>query len=269
MNFEERLNYVLQDRKQTPWGQSLGFTSTSISSMFKGHTPGPEFLQGIRRAENVNLNWLLTGEGAPYIVEHFHSADALSDYVCAMLHDEEWGIHIVSHIDKACIVLSQPGAYEFKGKLVNYRIVHVLVGPGDEVLKNVLEDCHTGGNPILVPELSEEQIQNIISGQIGTYHLFQAENPVLPSQTELKLDNIQFTEATQKEHSVNIATMRTVLRITTELEIKHEVELSIEQKARVIAVVYKQVSSLDLKLSILPDQAVIAAVEAAFDMLVD
>lgn len=269
MNFEERLNYVLQDRKQTPWGQSLGFTSTSISSMFKGHIPGPEFLYAIRRAENVNLNWLLTGEGTPYIADYFQSAEALCDYVVAMLEDESWQVFVFSDNETAGVVLSQPGQYEFKGKRIDYTILHILVGPGNDSLIGVLKTHKKNGKSVLIPMLTDKEMQLITSGSLGTYQLFHAVNPVLNPLTALEMHELQFRETTQKQHSVSIPTLRTVLRITAELEIKHEIELSVEQKARVVAVVYKQVSGLHLKLNILPDQAVIAAVEAAFDMLVD
>ncbi len=267
-SFESRLNFILQDRKQTPWGKELGFTGASISHIFSGgRIPGPEFLYAIRRAENVNLNWLLTGEGNPYIVDYFQSADALCDYVVAMLEDESWQVYVFSDNDTVGLVLSQPGQYEFKGKRIDYTILHILVGPGNDSLIDVLKAHKENGNSVLVPMVTDREMQLITSGSLGTYQLFHAVNPVLNPLTAIEMHDLQFRETTQKENSVSIPILRTVLRITAELETKHEIELSAEQKARVIAVVYKQVSRLDL--DILPDQAVIAAVEAAFDMLVD
>ncbi len=265
-SFVERLNLVLNDRKQTPWGRSLGFTGGSISSIFGGRVPGPEILNVIRRVENVNLNWLLTGEGSPYIVEYFQSAHTLSDYVCAMLHEEEWVVHVVSHINTACLVLTQPGAYEFKGKWVDYRIVHVIVGPGDEILKNVLDDYHKGGGHIFVSELSEEQRQDIMSGKIGTYLLFEQMNPILNTiRVAGHLSQIEFTSSNNKEQPpIDITIMRTVVRLVDETEQKLKTKLTSDERSRVITAVYRQAKRLDLS-----DEDIQAAIETSFDVLKD
>lgn len=266
MNFEDRLTFVLGERKRTPWGASLGFTSTSVSSMFSGHIPGQDFLQAIRRAENVNLNWLLTGEGSPYIVEYFQSADALSDYVCAMLHEEEWVVHVVSHIDTACLVLTQPGAYEFKGKWVDYRMVHVIVGPGDEVLKNVLDDYHKSGGHIFVSELSEEKRQDIMSGQVGTYLLFDQMNPLLNTvRVAGHISQVEFTGGSNKEQPpIDTTVMRAVVRLVDEREQELKAKLTSDERSRVITAVYRQAEKLGLA-----EGEILSAIETSFEVLRD
>ncbi|AYV20480.1 transcriptional regulator [Vibrio mediterranei] len=267
MNFEERLTFVLKDRKKTPWGNSLGFTSTSISTMFNGHTPGPEFLSSIRRAENVNLNWLLTGEGSPYIVEYFQTADALSDYVCAMIHDEPWVVYVCSHVDTACLVLTQPGAYEFKGKFVDYNMIHVLVGPGDDVLANVLNDHNSDGGAVFVPLMTDNERKDLMAGKIGTYELLGGLEPLLnPHKVGSHISEIEFTGAGSGEASVDLPTMRTVIRLVDEKETELQADLTTEQRARIIAAVYKQLSRIEQPVS---EQAFSAAIEAAFDVLID
>lgn len=265
MNFEERLNCVLQDRKQTPWGQGLGFTSTSISSMFKGHTPGPEFLHAIRRAENVNLNWLLTGEGAPYIVEYFQSADALTDYLCAMLHEEEWTVYVCSSHGTACLVLTQPGAYEFKNKWIEYRIVHVIVGPSDDMVGNVLIDNHHDGKHIFVPLISEEERHAIITGQVGTYVLLDKNPPILNIFNATgNIDELEFTAGQRTEKPIDITIMRAVVRIVDDCENTLGISLTSDQRARVITAVYRQAEKLKLN-----EDELQAVIETTFDMLKD
>ncbi|MCM5507150.1 transcriptional regulator [Vibrio sp. SCSIO 43169] len=269
MKFEERLAFLIKDRKKTPWGKSLGFTSPSITAMFNGHTPGPEFLNAIRRAENVNLNWLLTSEGSPYIVEYFQTADALSDYVCAMLHDEPWVVYVCSHIDTACLVLTQPGAYEFKGKFVDYNMIHVLVGPGDDVLANVLNDHNSDGGAVFVPLMTDKERKDLMAGKVGTYELLGGLEPLLnPHKVGSHISDIEFTGANSGESSVNLPIMRTVIRLVGEKEAELHADLTTEQKARIIAAVYKQLSRVELPGPI-PEQAFSAAVEAAFDVLID
>lgn len=265
-SFVDRLNFVLDDRKQTPWGRSLGFAGGSISSIFGGRVPGSEILNVIHRAENVNLNWLLTGEGSPYIVEYFQSADALSDYVCAMLHEEEWVVHVVSHIDTACLVLTQPGAYEFKGKWVDYRMVHVIVGPGDDVLKNVLDDYHKSGGHIFVSELSEEQRQDIMSGQIGTYLLFGQMNPLLNTiRVAGHISQIEFTGGSNKEKPpIDTTVMRAVVRLVDEREQELKAKLTSDERSRVITAVYRQAEKLGLT-----EGEIRSAIETSFEVLRD
>ncbi|MCJ0817976.1 helix-turn-helix domain-containing protein [Vibrio vulnificus] len=266
LSFDERLNFVLKDRKQTPWGKSLGFTGASISHIFSGgRIPGPEFLQAIRRAENVNLNWLLTGEGAPYIVEYYQSADALSDYVCAMLHEEEWVVHVCSYRGIACVVFTQPGHYEFKGKWIDYRIVHVVVGPGDEVLTNLLHDYHKGGGHIFVPELTEEEREAVIQGQVGTYLMFEQMNPMLNTiRVETHITEIEFTGGERTEKPVDITIMRAVVRLVDDCEHTLGTSLTSDQRARVITAVYRQAERLKLT-----EEEIQATIETSFDVLSD
>lgn len=270
LSFEERLNFVLKDRKQTPWGKSLGFTGASISHIFSGgRIPGPEFLNAIRRAENVNLNWLLTGEGSPYIVDYCQSADELSDYVSAMLHDEPWVVYVCSHVDTTCLVLTQPGAYEFKGKFVDYNMIHVLVGPGDDVLANVLNDHNSDGGAVFVPFMTDNERKDLMAGKIGTYELLGGLEPLLnPHKVGSHISDIEFTEASSGKASVDLPTMRTVIRLVGEKEAELQADLTTEQRARIIAAVYKQLSRVELPGPI-PEQAFSAAVEAAFDVLID
>lgn len=266
LSFDERLNFVLKDRKQTPWGKSLGFTGASISHIFSGgRVPGPEFLNAIRRAENVNLNWLLTGEGSPYIVQYYQTSDELSDYVCAMLHEEQWVVHIVSYQDVACLVLTQPGQYEFKGKWIDYRIVNIIAGPGDEVLTNILMDYHKSGGHIFIPELTQEQRKAIIAGDVGTYELCEQMNPILNTvRVEGHVSQIEFTSSERLDKPVNIAVMRSVVRLVDECEQELQTKLTSDERARVITAVYRQAERLNLS-----EEDIQAAIETSFDVLND
>ena len=269
LSFDERLNFVLKDRKQTPWGKSLGFTGASISHIFSGgRIPGPEFLQAIRRAENVNLNWLLTGEGSPYIVEYFQTADALTEHVRAMLKDETWDVYVCSHEETACIALTQLGAYEFKGKFIDYNIAHILTGPNSDELVYELRNHHYHKRRVFTPLLSENEQSKIITGQLGTYELFTSETALLkPSNIAIFKNEITFTSKEGSSTSIAFPILKEVIRVVGEKEASGIV-LTIEQRARIIAAIYRQISRMDLPDPI-PEQAFSAAVEAAFDLLID
>lgn len=57
------------DVKPNPWASRFGWDRGLISRVFAGkQLPGPEALAQLAAAERVNLTWLLTGEGPPYLV---------------------------------------------------------------------------------------------------------------------------------------------------------------------------------------------------------
>lgn len=65
--FMTRMNWVLGDRQKHPWGRSIGLKNSRIVSIFDGVMPQADALLMIRRAEKVNIDWLLTGEGQPTV----------------------------------------------------------------------------------------------------------------------------------------------------------------------------------------------------------
>lgn len=65
--FMTRMNWVLGDRQKHPWGRSIGLKNSRIDSIFRGVPPQADALLMIRRAEQVNIDWLLTGEGQPTV----------------------------------------------------------------------------------------------------------------------------------------------------------------------------------------------------------
>lgn len=265
MEFEERLNFLLQDRKRTPWGKTLGFTSTSISSMFNGHVPGPEFLQAIRRAENVNLNWLLTGDGSVYISEYYQSGLSLSKHVSDMLEEEPWKVYVCSHRDVACMVLTQPGQYEFKGKWIDYTIVNVLSGPCDESLGEVLRNHHKGHGKVLVIDKIDPLVPHIASGDFGTYDLLEKQEPILNEVfVGPDISDIEFSNSSKIENSIDISVMRAVVKLVDECEHKLNVKLNSTQRARVITAVYRQAERLDLD-----ERDIQNAVETSLEVLMD
>jgi hypothetical protein len=65
--FLSRIKWVLGDRQKHPWGRSIGLKNSRIVSIFDGVLPQADALLMIRQAEDVNIDWLLTGEGQPTV----------------------------------------------------------------------------------------------------------------------------------------------------------------------------------------------------------
>lgn len=53
----------------------MGIRGTRITEMFRGRIPTADALAIIHRAEGVCIDWLLTGDGAPFCVRHLTDAD--------------------------------------------------------------------------------------------------------------------------------------------------------------------------------------------------
>ncbi|EJL6714163.1 transcriptional regulator [Vibrio cholerae] len=271
-SFVERLNLVLGDRKQTPWGKSLGFTGGSISSIFGGRIPGPEILNIIRRVENVNLNWLLSGSGSPYSVDYIQSAERLADTVDQLLMDEDWKVYVCNLGARTVLVLSLPGQYESKDKWYDYTICQVLVGPGSEELASVLKASFSEREIYLAEMLAGDVLDQIAEGLLGTYSLLVHEDShlinfssrvVVPEQIQY-YPRVYMGEGTS--YAVPIATdlMRSVVKLVEQCEEESKQNLSADQKARVITAVYRQAEKLGLS-----EEEISSAIETSFDVLKD
>ena len=76
--FLERISFILGGRKKHPWGHALGIRSTRITQMFLGQVPTADALEIIHRAEGVSIDWLLTGDAAPFCVRHLTDQDGVA-----------------------------------------------------------------------------------------------------------------------------------------------------------------------------------------------
>ncbi|EGR1122867.1 transcriptional regulator [Vibrio cholerae] len=265
MNFDERLSFLIQDRKKTPWGKALGFTSPSITAMFSGHIPGPEFLHAIRRAENVNLNWLLTGEGKPFIVHHFRKADELVETIDAMLTDEDWTVYVCSLEKQTALVLTQMGQYEFKGKWIDYTLCEVLVGQGSEELAQTLCNHLHQRNIYVLTGLAESALSQIAGGQLGTYSLLIHQDSHLKHfSVKATPEMLQYSEEPSQSVPISIPLMRTVVNLVEQHQGRTKQSLNSDQKARIITAVYRQAEKSDLN-----DDEIQAVIETSFDVLKD
>lgn len=264
MSIDARLNFVIKDRKKTPWGKSLGFTSPSITAMFNGHTPGPEFLNAIRRAENVNLNWLLTGEGQPYIVNSSIDEHHLAELVDTMLTDENWTVYVCDLSSLAVLVFTQPGQYEFKGKWIDYQMLEVHCGPGSEKLAAVLRQ-HQSSRQIFIAKLHEDAVWNIAMGQTGTYELLHSDNALLKHHHQAKESELQFLADRTSSEPVDLSLMRAVITLVNDCADELGESLNAEQMSRVITAVYRQADRLGLTSEDLTPESIRTAIDVVRD----
>lgn len=95
--FKERIEFLRDGRKPNTWGGDIGWTRGIIDTVFRfGKAPGPEALTRLAMIERVCLNWLLTGEGAPYAVfppPHWDNM-RLGEYVSYYLFASDGGLQL-------------------------------------------------------------------------------------------------------------------------------------------------------------------------------
>lgn len=265
MNFDERLSFLIHDRKKTPWGKALGFTSPSITAMFSGHVPGPEFLQAICRAENVNLNWLLSGKGKPFNVTYIQSAKSFVVYVNTMLTDENWQVCVCSLSEQTVLVLTQPAQYEFKGKWIDYTLCEVIVGQGSEELAWMLNHHQSERDTYSTPNLPSHVLKKIASGELGTYALLHhPDNRLENWMQSVGSGYIQYEPEKNLSTPINPSLMRKVVKSVEQHQEKTKQLLNSDQKARVITAVYRQAEKTEMS-----DDEFQTVIETSFDVLKD
>ena len=67
MDFSERIKSIRGRLKQADFGKRLGISQSAVQGYEQGGIPKGDILQRIHKEFGVNINWLLTGDGEPYI----------------------------------------------------------------------------------------------------------------------------------------------------------------------------------------------------------
>lgn len=113
--FLYRINWILGDREKHPWGRSLGLRNSRIDSIFKGVPPQVDGLERIRRGERVNLDWLISGEGAPFVVPIFRDDAACAAALAERLADGgDYRLYVLASPLEAAVVLTLPVVLDYE-----------------------------------------------------------------------------------------------------------------------------------------------------------
>lgn len=75
-SFADRLRWVIGDEAVYAFGRRAGISDTALRSYLKGSVPGIDKAVKIAQVGQVNLSWLITGEGSPQL-----DPDAKAEYV--------------------------------------------------------------------------------------------------------------------------------------------------------------------------------------------
>lgn len=214
-SFNDRLEFVLDGRKLTPWGKSLGLSNSVLGVMSQGTAPGPDHLKVIASAENVSLNFLLTGEGSPFVV---NTPPASLDPESEVFLLSFGGMRAIVTLASAC------HTFERSGKAIEFQKLTVFRGIGF--------DTSTLDNPryFQFPAIAE-----LLAGKLSKHALIGKQKDGLLYLARPTLE--PWTAA--PSGIIDQELMRAVLVLIEKQSTGHENgALTSEQKARIISSTY-------------------------------
>lgn len=178
MKINDRLLFLKGSRHVSAWERSAGIARGNLDRAIKDGHLSDENIIKLRQYENLNVNWLLCGDGSPYQYSVFPSDVTLSEQLQAHCADEvgRWALTVVqrkSDLVFCAVVLSMPGQYLAKAKdiesWIDYSIIEVLCGPiGHYCFAAILGNVWAATTQLL---LDDHDAARLCTGFIGSYEL--------------------------------------------------------------------------------------------------
>jgi hypothetical protein len=165
---------MLAGRKPAHWAKSYGISNGTLSRLSENTVPGPEILIVMQRAENVNVNWLLSSEDRPFMIDSHLDQTSFIDHLNYHSADSDYRMDYLlsQHLDTLVVVFSQPASMQFKDKTIGYKHIEALAGaitPDTLNTLTKLKERHAHSYEFV---LSDIQTRQLIKGDFGTYLLF-------------------------------------------------------------------------------------------------
>ena len=174
---KSRMSFILAGRKPHLWGDSIGWNRGTVDSVFRlGKSPGPRDLALLAIAERVNLTWLLTGEGPPYLVlplpelQDLVVDESANYYLFPVFDDIPPPLVCVRHVLPAPDALPMPA-----------RRITVYSGLPVELMRAV-DWLGWKGKPIYLAQDPDGAAARLRAGLLGNRALIDAEEGLLEGQ---------------------------------------------------------------------------------------
>lgn len=167
-DFFQRLLWVLGDRKLYAWGMPMGFSSATLARLKRGTAPKGETLAMIARAENCSVSWLLTGQGAPFLVNPCDTDAEMESRLRAYLDDEDWRVDLLHDTRVAVVVLTLVAEFGEKEDAVQYTAMELLSGPVGPISAETLRP-----RVQRAVRVDPDQMRAVREGKVGTYRVLQ------------------------------------------------------------------------------------------------
>jgi len=229
------LELILEGRKKTPWGKSLGMPPRAITLLFNhGTYPADKYLTKIMKSENVSMDALWGMGSAPFMVHRANSIAETNEDIELNLEGSPIVHLITSTTDKfdelPVFVFSEDVVEDFRGpNEFKYTSIHVLVGPTDHVTANLLKDTK-----VLHKQLPEDEFHLLSTGYKGTYYLFG-------KATLVNAKPISYAELSRiccKKATSSAALLNKVMTLIDETVLEEGVEITPEQKRKLVIELY-------------------------------
>ncbi|MBF0623914.1 MAG: S24 family peptidase [Magnetococcales bacterium] len=130
----DRFRKLLDGRKPYTWEAQVGFTRGTLPRVFNEHKiPGWELLRGVVHVENVNLHWLLEGDGPPFRVLRC-TTDAQAEQELGRILDaqiigtQQVAVYLAHHQGTLAVVVTWPQRLHTKRNDLEYVAVKILAG---------------------------------------------------------------------------------------------------------------------------------------------
>lgn len=166
--FIDRIQKIAGGRKLTPWLKSIGWIANDVTRINAGAVPGSGKLQQLAEAENVNLNWLLTGQGQRHVVEHW-----LSDSSIARRIDELLVSAVSARVLEVLSAHPVPRALVIEAQLRDRTDPYfvILTGPAERLTDAALARHHACFKEHCAINFSRELAIALHEGRIGRTEL--------------------------------------------------------------------------------------------------
>lgn len=232
-SFLDGILFVLGERKKHPWGESLGFKNARISSIFKGIPPTADALEVIARAENVNINWLLTGEGPPFYTYDWYNEEQVKVLLSSAYRRQ---FILTDSGGRATLITGAPMRDERDDIVIEYYKLHVIPDINIDLLK---EYSHARADGQFLINVDPLILTSINEGYKSPVHLYyegvlNAGRKIVESDFDIiynavKRDSISSADAKillESVESLDFVKRRAIITIAQSLSNPHNVNIN-------------------------------------------
>lgn len=166
MGISFRIDQLLADRTASHFVERYGLNKNWVQFL-RNEKGTYKLIWPLVLCENISADWLLSGHGQPYRVNHWFDASKMSDAVIELLEDNQSNVFLLGGDG---LLIWKRAFLEWKeGQITEFIQYEVHFGPFNERLINRLKQ------PLIMvqdPALELGAIKQIKSGEAGTYNIF-------------------------------------------------------------------------------------------------
>lgn len=254
-SFSDRLGQLLAGRKIHPWAAALGVSKGAAETMGRGQVPGAEILRLIRFREGVSLGWLVTGDGAPFVLEHCEDGAMLAQELSheAAQCDGALELHLFGDGPAQLLLLARPGRLQYRQQPQDYRYVRLWTLSLSSLPESL--KCQGDRYAWYWHQCDAQQLAALRAGELGPWLLLDSGRLPPPRPLSDPLSRL-CDSAPPAVGLISTGLMRAVIRLVEATAEEEGLVLTADQRARVYTGVYRHAQRLGLAADALGDAQV-------------